>query len=98
MWAAQYYSFNEPRRWINFGGLGTMGVGLPYAMGVQMANPDRQIAVITGEASIQMNIQDLSTCRQYRQIERAHVCTPDTNAHIDCRIMLENTKKFNTPT
>lgn len=66
MWAAQYYRFNEPRRWINSGGLGTMGVGLPYAMGVQMANPDSDIAVITGEASIQMNIQELSTCSQYR--------------------------------
>lgn len=66
MWAAQYYRFNNPRRWINSGGLGTMGVGLPYAMGVQMANPDAQVAVITGEASIQMNIQELSTCLQYR--------------------------------
>jgi acetolactate synthase-1/2/3 large subunit len=66
MWAAQYYRFDEPRRWINSGGLGTMGVGLPYAMGVQMANPDSDIAVITGEASIQMNIQELSTCSQYR--------------------------------
>jgi len=65
MWAAQYYRFDEPRRWINSGGLGTMGVGLPYAMGVQMANPGRDIAVITGEASIQMNIQELSTCQQY---------------------------------
>lgn len=66
MWAAQYYGFNEPRRWMNSGGLGTMGVGLPYAMGVQMANPGADIAVITGEASIQMNIQELSTCKQYR--------------------------------
>jgi acetolactate synthase I/II/III large subunit len=66
MWAAQYYHFDEPRRWINSGGLGTMGVGLPYAMGVQMANPDAQVAVITGEASIQMCIQELSTCKQYR--------------------------------
>ncbi|HWK70763.1 MAG TPA: acetolactate synthase 3 catalytic subunit [Burkholderiaceae bacterium] len=65
MWAAQYYRFDEPRRWINSGGLGTMGVGLPYAMGVQMANPDSQVAVITGEGSIQMNIQELSTCKQY---------------------------------
>ncbi|MDN5844007.1 MAG: acetolactate synthase 3 catalytic subunit [Alcaligenaceae bacterium] len=65
MWAAQYYPFPEPRRWVNSGGLGTMGVGLPYAMGVQMANPDRDIAVITGEGSIQMNIQELSTCSQY---------------------------------
>jgi acetolactate synthase-1/2/3 large subunit len=65
MWAAQYYRFDKPRRWINSGGLGTMGVGLPYAMGVQMANPGAEIAVITGEASIQMNIQELSTCRQY---------------------------------
>jgi acetolactate synthase-1/2/3 large subunit len=66
MWAAQYYRFDKPRRWINSGGLGTMGVGLPYAMGVQMANPDASIAVITGEASIQMCIQELSTCKQYR--------------------------------
>jgi len=66
MWAAQYYRFDRPRRWINSGGLGTMGVGLPYAMGVQMANPGAQVAVITGEASIQMNIQELSTCKQYR--------------------------------
>lgn len=65
MWAAQYYRFNQPRRWVNSGGLGTMGVGLPYAMGVQMANPDADIAVITGEGSIQMNIQELSTCKQY---------------------------------
>ncbi|WP_432264319.1 acetolactate synthase 3 catalytic subunit [Bordetella genomosp. 12] len=65
MWAAQYYRFDKPRRWINSGGLGTMGVGLPYAMGVQMANPGSDIAVITGEASIQMNIQELSTCQQY---------------------------------
>jgi acetolactate synthase-1/2/3 large subunit len=66
MWAAQYYRFDKPRRWINSGGLGTMGVGLPYAMGVQMANPDAIVAVITGEASIQMCIQELSTCKQYR--------------------------------
>jgi len=66
MWAAQYYRFDQPRRWINSGGLGTMGVGLPYAMGVQMANPDADIAVITGEGSIQMCIQELSTCKQYR--------------------------------
>ncbi len=65
MWAAQYYGFNKPRRWINSGGLGTMGVGLPYAMGVQMANPDATVACITGEGSIQMNIQELATCRQY---------------------------------
>ncbi len=65
MWAAQYYGFENPRRWINSGGLGTMGVGLPYAMGVQMANPNADVAVITGEGSIQMNIQELSTCQQY---------------------------------
>nr|WP_315481179.1 acetolactate synthase 3 catalytic subunit [uncultured Undibacterium sp.] len=65
MWAAQYYKFNQPRRWINSGGLGTMGVGLPYAMGVQMANPDATVACITGEASIQMCIQELATCKQY---------------------------------
>jgi acetolactate synthase-1/2/3 large subunit len=66
MWAAQYYRFDKPRRWINSGGLGTMGVGLPYAMGVQMANPGAEVACITGEASIQMCIQELSTCKQYR--------------------------------
>ncbi len=66
MWAAQYYKFDQPRRWINSGGLGTMGVGLPYAMGVQLAFPDAQVACITGESSIQMNIQELSTCKQYR--------------------------------
>src|SRR6267154_1015538 len=66
MWAAQYYPFEKPRRWINSGGLGTMGVGLPYAMGVQMANPDARVAVVTGEASVQMCIQELSTCKQYR--------------------------------
>ena len=65
MWAAQYYPFNKPRRWINSGGLGTMGVGLPYAMGVQLAYPDAQVACITGEASIQMCIQELSTCKQF---------------------------------
>ncbi len=65
MWAAQYYGFDKPRRWINSGGLGTMGVGLPYAMGVQMAIPDATVACVTGEASIQMNIQELATCRQY---------------------------------
>ncbi len=66
MWAAQYYKFDKPRRWINSGGLGTMGVGLPYAMGVKFANPDSEVVCITGEASIQMNIQELSTCQQYR--------------------------------
>ena len=65
MWAAQYYGFDKPRRWINSGGLGTMGVGLPYAMGVQMANPGATVACVTGEASIQMCIQELATCRQY---------------------------------
>jgi acetolactate synthase I/II/III large subunit len=65
MWAAQYYKFDQPRRWINSGGLGTMGVGLPYAMGVQFAHPEAQVACITGEGSIQMNIQELSTCKQF---------------------------------
>ncbi|HEX7643418.1 MAG TPA: acetolactate synthase 3 catalytic subunit [Burkholderiaceae bacterium] len=65
MWAAQYYGFEKPRRWINSGGLGTMGVGLPYAMGVQMANPGATVACVTGEASIQMCIQELATCKQY---------------------------------
>ena len=66
MWAAQFYKFDKPRRWINSGGLGTMGVGLPYAIGVQMAHPEATVACITGEASIQMCIQELSTCKQYR--------------------------------
>jgi acetolactate synthase-1/2/3 large subunit len=65
MWAAQFYKFDKPRRWINSGGLGTMGFGLPAAMGVQLAHPDAQVACITGEASIQMCIQELSTCKQY---------------------------------
>jgi acetolactate synthase-1/2/3 large subunit len=66
MWAAQFYKFDQPRRWINSGGLGTMGFGLPAAMGVQLAHPDSQVACVTGEASIQMCIQELSTCKQYR--------------------------------
>jgi acetolactate synthase-1/2/3 large subunit len=66
MWAAQYYKFDRPRRWINSGGLGTMGVGLPYAMGVRFANPKATVACVTGEASIQMNIQELSTAKQFR--------------------------------
>lgn len=65
MWAAQFYKFDKPRRWINSGGLGTMGFGLPAAMGVQMINPDAMVACVTGEASIQMCIQELSTCKQY---------------------------------
>lgn len=65
MWAAQYYRFAEPRRWINSGGLGTMGFGLPAAMGAQLANPHATVACVTGDASIQMNIQELSTCKQY---------------------------------
>ncbi|WP_298623017.1 acetolactate synthase 3 catalytic subunit [uncultured Zoogloea sp.] len=66
MWAAQYYKFDKPRRWINSGGLGTMGFGLPAAMGVQLAHPGSPVACVTGEASIQMNIQELSTCKQFR--------------------------------
>src|SRR5206468_2763484 len=65
MWAAQYYRFDQPRRWINSGGLGTMGVGLPYAMGIKLAKPDSDVFCITGEGSIQMCIQELSTCLQY---------------------------------
>jgi acetolactate synthase-1/2/3 large subunit len=65
MWAAQFYTFEKPRRWINSGGLGTMGFGLPAAMGVQIAHPDDLVCCITGEASIQMCIQELSTCKQY---------------------------------
>lgn len=65
MFAAQFYKFDRPRQWINSGGLGTMGFGLPAAMGVQFAWPDAVVACVTGEASIQMNIQELSTCLQY---------------------------------
>ncbi|MEE4108848.1 MAG: thiamine pyrophosphate-dependent enzyme, partial [Halieaceae bacterium] len=65
MFAAQYYRFNKPRRWINSGGLGTMGFGLPSAMGVKLAFPEEEVACVTGEGSIQMNIQELSTCLQY---------------------------------
>ena len=66
MWAAQFYKFDKPRRWINSGGLGTMGFGLPAAMGAQFANPKATVACVTGEASFQMCIQELSTCKQYR--------------------------------
>jgi len=65
MWAAQFYKFDKPRRWINSGGLGTMGVGLPYAMGIKKAFPEQDVFTITGEGSIQMCIQELSTCKQY---------------------------------
>ena len=65
MWAAQYYRFDEPRRWINSGGLGTMGVGIPYAMGIKLAKPDSEVYCVTGEGSVQMCIQELSTCLQY---------------------------------
>jgi len=66
MWAAQFYKFAKPRRWINSGGLGTMGFGLPAAMGVRLANPGATVACVTGESSIQMCLQELSTCKQYR--------------------------------
>ena len=66
MWAAQFYKFDKPRRWINSGGLGTMGFGLPAAMGARMANPGAVVACVTGESSIQMCLQELSTCKQYR--------------------------------
>ena len=65
MWAAQFYKFNEPRRWINSGGLGTMGVGIPYAMGIKLARPESEVYCVTGEGSVQMCIQELSTCLQY---------------------------------
>lgn len=65
MWTAQFYRFDKPRRWINSGGLGTMGFGLPAAMGVQFAHPKANVVCVTGEGSIQMNIQELSTCLQY---------------------------------
>lgn len=66
MFAAQYYLFDKPRQWINSGGLGTMGFGLPAAMGVQLAFPEADVACVTGEGSIQMCIQELSTCTQHR--------------------------------
>ncbi len=66
MWAAQFYKFDKPRRWLNSGGLGTMGVGLPYALGAKLAFPERDVACVTGEASILMCIQELSTAKQYR--------------------------------
>ncbi len=65
MWAAQYFGFERPRRWVNSGGLGTMGVGLPFAMGIKLARPDSDVFCVTGEGSIQMCIQELSTCQQY---------------------------------
>jgi acetolactate synthase I/II/III large subunit len=65
MWAAQFYRFDQPNRWINSGGLGTMGVGIPYAMGIKLAKPNAEVFCITGEGSVQMNIQELSTCLQY---------------------------------
>ena len=65
MWAAQFYKFDQPRRWINSGGLGTMGVGIPYAMGIKLAKPDSEVYCVTGEGSVQMCIQELSTCLQY---------------------------------
>ncbi len=65
MWAAQFYKFDRPNQWINSGGLGTMGFGFPAAMGVQVAHPDSTVACITGEGSIQMCIQELSTCKQF---------------------------------
>ena len=65
MWAAQFYKFDKPRRWINSGGLGTMGFGMPAAMGVQLGHPGETVVCVTGEGSIQMCIQELSTCKQY---------------------------------
>ena len=66
MWAAQHYDFEEPNRWMTSGGLGTMGYGLPAAIGTQMAHPDALVIDVAGEASIQMNIQEMSTAAQYR--------------------------------
>ena len=65
MWVAQYYRFNQPRHWISSGGLGTMGVGLPFAMGAKMAHPDSEVFCVSGEGSVQMCIQELSTCLQH---------------------------------
>ncbi|MCL2298046.1 MAG: biosynthetic-type acetolactate synthase large subunit [Proteobacteria bacterium] len=66
MWTAQYYKFDQPRHWISSGGLGTMGFGLPAAVGARLANPARDVVCVTGEASIQMCIQELATCKQHR--------------------------------
>jgi acetolactate synthase-1/2/3 large subunit len=66
MWAAQYFHFSKPRRWINSGGLGTMGFGLPAAMGAAVARPDLPTVLLTGDGSFQMNIQELATCTQFR--------------------------------
>lgn len=65
MFSAMYYKYKRPRQWVNSGGLGTMGVGLPYAMGAKLAHPDQQVVCVTGDGSIQMCIQELSTCKQY---------------------------------
>lgn len=65
MWATQYYKFDKPRRWANSGGLGTMGFGMPAAMGIKLAHPAADVWTVTGEGSIQMNIQELATCKQY---------------------------------
>jgi acetolactate synthase-1/2/3 large subunit len=65
MFAAQFYGFDKPRRWVNSGGLGTMGFGLPAAMGIQIAHPGADVALVTGEASVQMCIQELATCKQH---------------------------------
>src|SRR5205823_8724565 len=65
MWTAQYYHFSKPRRWINSGGLGTMGFGLPAAMGAAVANPEVPSVLLTGDGSFQMNVQELATCRQF---------------------------------
>ena len=66
MWAAQFYKFDKPKRWVSSGGLGTMGFGLPAAMGVQLAHPGANVVCVTGESSIMMCLQELSTCKQYR--------------------------------
>jgi acetolactate synthase I/II/III large subunit len=81
MWAAQYYKFNKPRRWINSGGLGTMGFGLPAAMGVQLAHPDAMVACITGEGSIQMNIQELATCTRNKVTDQGHPAQQRLSRH-----------------
>ncbi len=81
MWAAQYYRFDEPRRWINSGGLGTMGVGLPYAMGIKLAKPEAEVVCITGEGSIQMCIQELSTCLQYNDAGQDHLAQQPLPRH-----------------
>jgi thiamine pyrophosphate-dependent acetolactate synthase large subunit-like protein len=96
MFAAQFYPFDKPRRWINSGGLGTMGFGLPAAMGVQLAFPDAQVACISGEASILMCIQEMATCKQYDLPVK--VCCSTTATWAWCASGRSSSTRAATPT